>query len=369
LEVESPLDDIERMVETVQMGLGNRLLQNPVSGRLSIENLAIQQTLFGDNRIAGVVNSQVAIDGTLGSPMLSGTTTVSGGDVTLAGLADAPTTLRVPLVNPRFDLNVQLSDPARLRSTGADLYLLGQAVLTGSLALPDLQADLFLDRGSIRLPLARITLEQGGTVEVRYTQGQFDTFATVLVDMEGRTALTVPRLGDILERYEIDLRIRGDLMRDGGLLLTAQSDPPDLTQDRILALLGHGDIITMVAAGRFDTAAERMFRGAILGAALPALFDPITRQLAQGIGLDYLTLEYNQFDQAALVFGRALGRGWLVQGRRVLTSAPPGVPQPYDLRLVYRPRRLPGILNRFSFWVGTDELRPWKIAIEYGTRF
>jgi hypothetical protein len=87
------------------------------------------------------------------------------------------------------------------------------------------------------------------------------------------------------------------------------------------------------------------------------------------LGLDYLTLEYNPFEQTSVVFAKSLGGGFIVQGRRQIGEPPPGFRPLYDLRLVYRPRRVRGVLSRFSFSIGADQDRPFKAALEYGTRF
>jgi hypothetical protein len=251
--------------------------------------------------------------------------------------------------------------------------LLGNGNLRGSLQYPNLTASLFVDHGSVRLPGGNVRLEQGGTVALRYLASPVDVLASLSVDMEGRTAVTAPLYGDILERYDVTIGIKGDLLQENGLALSASSDPPGLSQDRILAMLGQtellGSVSSSIVSGGIAGDTQKRLQNALIGYALPMLFDPITNGLASSLGLDYLTVEYNAYEQASFVFAKPLGAGWSIQGRRQITPPPPGFPAQYDLRLVYRPRRLPGVLNRVSFSFGADELRPWKLSVEYGTRF
>ena len=102
---------------------------------------------------------------------------------------------------------------------------------------------------------------------------------------------------------------------------------------------------------------------------LPTLTNSFTSQIANSLRLDYLSLEYNTFEQASVVFAKSLPGGFTIQGRRQIGDPPPGFKPLYDYRIVYHPRRLRGVLSRFSISVGTDQDRPFKISLEYGTKF
>ena len=54
----------------------------------------------------------------------------------------------------------------------------------------------------------------------------------------GRTAVTAQSPSGTIQRYDINLVVRGDLLKDGGLVLTATSDPGDLS--RVLKILVMG---------------------------------------------------------------------------------------------------------------------------------
>jgi len=342
------------------------LLDNPVSGGAVLDQFAVRLGFPANGFFQGTASGTVALSGTFSKPRISGELGLAKVDSTLASFETRAGGSNAPRINPTFDLKANLTTPARLRSTAADLTLTGSGSLTGSLALPNARADLEVERGTIRLPGGTVRLEQGGAVAVSYRTTPTDAVAAVDVDLIGRTALTARRFGETYERYDITIGVRGDLLKEKGLNLTASSEPSDLSQDRILALLGQTDLLQSIGRGGD---AERQIRDALAGYALPLFLDPVTSRLASGLGLEYLSFEYNAFEQASLAFAKVLGGGFTLQGRRQIGQAPPGFREVFDLRLVYRPRRARGILERFSFSVGADQDRPWKAALEYGTRF
>jgi hypothetical protein len=189
----------------------------------------------------------------------------------------------------------------------------------------------------------------------------------VEVDLIGRTQVTAQSFTGIVERYDITLTIRGDLLSENGLQLRAQSDPPDLSSDRILAILGQGDVFANRTGENFR--ADRQLQSALLGLALPYFAGSLTEQFASRLGLDYLNVEYNQFDQFSLTAAITLGRDLVISGRRQISSPLPGERLKYDLRLSYRPPFRSRALRRFTFSLGTDQDRPWKVSVEYGIKF
>jgi hypothetical protein len=240
--------------------------------------------------------------------------------------------------------------------------------LTGNLASPNLVSNLEVARGNVRLPNARITIEPGGTLVVTYRAGTGGTTVSrVEVDLVGRTQITAQSFTGIVERYDVTLTIRGDLLAENGLQLTAQSDPNDLSSDKILAILGQGEVFANRPGENFR--ADRQLQSALLGLALPYFAGSVTEQLASKLGLDYLNIEYNSFDQFSVTGAISLGRDFVLSGRRQISSPLPGEKLKYDVRLSYRPPFRSKALRRFTFSVGTDQDRPWKVSVEYGIRF
>ncbi|MGV3614668.1 MAG: translocation/assembly module TamB domain-containing protein [Fimbriimonas sp.] len=369
--VSTPLGQLGRLASTLREEGATGLLASALTGDVTFDKLSVRQGLPGGSYVAGTVAGAIQVDGTLRRPRLSTAEPIvlSRVDSVLPTFASREGQSEPATINPRFDMRLTLADPARLRTTAAELFVLGDGTVQGTLAYPDVRGQLEVERGTLTLPGGRVRLEQGGTVAVQFTSTQNDSTARADVDLEGRTAITALRFGTTYERYDITLGVKGDLLREGGLNLTASSDPPDLSRDRILALLGQTDLIEAIGTNLGSSGTERRIRDALAGYALPALADPITSRLAQGLGLDYLNLEYNPLEEASLAFAKSIGGGFFIQGRRQISDPPPGFPAQYDVRLVYRPRRLRGALSRISFSIGADEETPLKIAIEYGVRF
>jgi hypothetical protein len=371
LNLKSPLGQLGRLADTLQEGGGKGLLDSPLDGTLAINDLAIRQSFGGGSFVGGRLDGTLNFGGTLGAPLISTATPLEFANVDTVVPTFAPSegTGAPPSINPRFAVQFGFADPARIRTTAAELSVLGDGTLGGSLASPDLRAALQVEGGTLALPGGRVRLEQGGTVDVAFASGTSDNALRADVDLEGRTSLTALRYGTTYERYDISLGVKGNLLEEGGLNLTASSDPPDLSRDRILALLGQTDLLEAIGQDPGSADTERRIRNALVGYALPSLADPITSRFARGLGLDYLNLEYNPFEEASIAFAKSLEGGFIIQGRRQISDPPPGFPIQYEVKLVYRPRRLRGALSRVSLSIGADQDTQLKFAIQYGVRF
>ena len=364
-EASVPFKNLSQVKDQVQQYGVNSLMDSTIVGDLTLSNSQFRQRLLGQSSVAGTFVSNIRIAGSVRNPNVTGTISVSDGDVTLKTLTSPTQVNDRRAIDPTFNVSLTMENPTRLRSSTADMMMLGKGTLQGSLQSPKVEADLNVEKGSIRLPASLLRIEQGGTVKVAY--GTLGTSKpSAIVDMEGTTSVTAARYGDAdVQRYDITLGIKGDLLQDNGLTLTPSSDPPDLPPDRILAILGQADLIqSFSTTGKESTAIQTAMLSSV-----PMLLDPYTDQVAKGLGLDFLNLEYNSFDLASVAFGKLLGSGFSIEGSRQLSEPPPGFPSRYDVRLVYRPRRFPGALRRVRFFVGSDQDRPWKIGLEYGVRF
>lgn len=360
-----PVERFAKLTETLEANGLPGLLNRPLSGSIKAKSVAFHEKIAEQSSAAGLASSDLKLEGTLQKPVVKGEISIQAGDVVFNGFSGALPSREDFPINPTFDIILKLSDTARLRSSTADMMLAGDGTLKGTLSNPKLSALVTVDKGSVRLPATLLRLQQGGSVQIDYGIQSKDV-ASVVVDLEGNTSVTASRYGDIdVQRYDITLLMEGDLLQKDGLNLIASSDPPDLTQDRILGILGETDVLqNLSSAGKENEAVQ-----AALLSAVPSLLDPYTRQLAAGLGLDYLNLEYNAFDQASVTFGKILGSGFSIEGNRQLSEPPPGFPFRYDLRIVYHPRRLRGVFNQFRFYFGADQDNPWKLGVEYAVRF
>lgn len=310
------------------------------------------------------------IGGNALAPVLSGIIRTAGGDITLPSEFQQTGTRPAWLVDPIFnDFRVETAPGTTLaiRAGEAKLAILGGVTAKGSLSAPNIAGEFEVDQGFIKLPTARVTFEPGGRLAVLYeAQPDGTSNARVDVNLVGQTNLTARSIGDQIERYDITLEIEGNLVAENGLRMRGTSDPPDLNSDEILALLGQKSLLEALNPTRFQGDA---FRELFYGYAIPNLTDPITRNLAQALGLDYLSVEYNQFEQASINLARTLGPGLVLSARRQLSPPRVGERQRYEVKLTYRPKVRNRLLNRLRFSVGLDQDRPWKIGIDYTIRF
>jgi autotransporter translocation and assembly factor TamB len=364
--------DLGSLVSRLRNGGVDSALSSAITGAAQFDKLKMRKDFPGRTYVASTVSGSIGIGGTVRRPSLDGSLTISDLDSAVPALNPAEEEPAAPTINPTFDVNVNLGNPAHLRAVTADMYLTGGGTLKGTLAAPVVAANLTVDKGQLRLPSALIRLDQGGTVALNYQSLRNETVSRLNVDVTGRTSLTAPGLAaDTIQRYDITLGVRGDLLSDNGLELTASSDPPDLSQDQILAKLGQSDVLTSLnpGSGVSRSDAQRQVQSAMIGFAVPSLFDSFTSSVAKSLGLDYLEIGYSAYAQATFSFAKSLGAELTFQGTHEVTQPPPGYPFQYDYRLIFHPRRAPGILRRLSLSLGTDQDRPYKIGLEYGTRF
>lgn len=377
----TPVPELHSLVSTFQDKGLNALLDNPLDGEFKLSKFAVSQdfpkasdtlhALMGlaNGKVAATADGAITLDGTLGQPSLTGRISMSDVQNVVPTILGTSTSSEPVTFDPKFDVRLTLAKPALIKTTAAEMRVLGGGRIQGSRSAPNIRANLQVEDGKISLPGATVRLVQGGTVTFIYEPTPDEPIAQLNVDMEGQTSITAQRFTDQYERYDITLGVKGDLLKENGLNLTAESSPNDLSQERILALLGQVDLLSRVATGgigQSDT--KNQLRDALAGYALPSLTSGLTNAISDKFKID-VYLEYNAFEQASVAFVKSLPYGFFIQGRRQIGEPPPGFQPLYDIRLVYRPRRVRGVLSRVSFSIGADQDRPFKIAFEYGTKF
>ncbi|MHB8637426.1 MAG: translocation/assembly module TamB domain-containing protein [Fimbriimonadaceae bacterium] len=344
-------------------------LASPITGKVAFNDLAMKES----NKLltsSFALNGGLTVAGSLASPAISGDLAVSNLSTTIPGLTAQSAAGNPATIDPKFNIGIELQNPGHITTALAGIDLTGRGHIGGTLSQMDATALLAVVRGELRLPGGKVSLTPGGTVHPTYqvdASGISD--AHVTVDLYGDSHVTAVRNGDVAERYDVHLDVRGDLLVPDQVVFIATSDPPDLSQDQILALLGRTDLLNALGSGTTYAQGERQFQTAALSFAVPSLFDPITSRLAAGLGLDYLSIEYNALDQTSILASKTLGHGFSFQVRRQISVPTPGFPLSYDYRLVYQLPTRSRIIRRFSFFFGADQLTPWKIGLQYGQRF
>lgn len=339
---------------------------------LTSNSLGILQTFlqgsYARTTISTAENSPLRLTGSLGKPKISGDIYFDDVKTIIPTLNPTQEGTQTSSIEPEFDLRFFAKNPMNVRSSLAEVNAKGEGSLKGTLS--NLKADglLTVESGSLLLPGGKVKLSPDGTLRLRYESTSFSNRAQLQANLVGETSLTALKNGVTPERYDIILGIKGDLLADNGLTLTATSQPGDLTQDRILQLLGRTDILENFLQSGVNSSVETELRNALTSFALPSVLNGITNDIAKGFGLDYFGVDYNAFEQASLSFVKSLGGGLYLQGRQQLMQPLPGQPVAYDFRIAYRPRRGPDSIRALSFSVGTDQLRPYKLSIDFSSR-
>lgn len=353
----------------------NRLLASNIRARVRAKGVRIRERDEGTGLDVDVIaNGEVSVTGPLESPLFATTIPLA-----LANLqAEMPAVFPVaavgapPRINPRFSIAYVVGSadaPASVKAVTASFGLHGSGSITGTLTAPVASASFLVDSGTIRLPNARVRIEEGGSVRFLYRGRELEQSEVRLdMDLHGRTALSSVRLGGIVQRYDIQLAMRGNLLDESSQFIQATSDPPDLDQAQILNLLGQRQLFETLANQFLGQRSDQQLAQALAGVALPVVFDSFTQRVADELGLEYIQLEYNAFEGATVTAAKTLGKGFTLQGRRQVTEMQ-GNRLNWDLRLTYRPPSKYRQLKNVIFSLGADQDRPWKIAVEYGIRF
>ncbi len=341
--------------------------ESPLSGKVQLSNFAVREN-NADLSTSGHVNGTIDLAGTLKKPVIGGELLVSNLSTTIPAITPSQTTSSAPTIDPSFDVKFGITGIGTIKTALASIGMTGVGTLKGTLSNPAINANLNVAKGQFRLPGGVVRLQPGGTVTGIYADNGLGLpTAQLLIDIYGETHVTAAPSPDQIQRYDVSLEIHGDLMDPNNVQISASSDPPDLSQTEILNLLGRTDILN--ALNGTSSSRQGALQNALTGYALPTLLEPITSSLAKGLGLDYLSLEYDPFGQTSVLLGRQLGGGFSISLRRQISAPIPGFPLYYDYRLNYHPAFLGQRFRSFNFLLGTDQQNLWKVGFQYSIRF
>jgi hypothetical protein len=343
----------------------------PVSASLELDSFRIEQPLqFGGQLPAespsrAVIQGGLQVQGTVGALSMTGRVGVGQGRLVLPPELPEAGPSEAPQLNLAFrNVQLELTDPASFVLPVGEIRLSGSAALNGSLAAPSLRAPLSVAGGSFRLPSGEVQLQPGGSIVAGYEAGS----AQAQVRMEATTSIVARRLGVSYDRYRVQLRVSGDALAPEGLSVFASSDPPDLTSDEIMAVIGQKELIEGLVGSVLQDRNDEFLRSALYSFAIPSLTQGISASLAESLRLDYITFEYNPFEQAVVRAGRDLGAGLQLSGSRQLLEPAFG-PQRWDLRLTYRIPTRDLLLSRFRLGIGSDHEVAWRLFLDWSRRF
>jgi hypothetical protein len=323
-------------------------------------------TLKTSGRLTGEAN----LSGSLEAPRI-------GGDLRLSDLVVVmPSSFGEPDAKPESDIGLVVDNLIVRAARGARIeFPLGYAAvhgmgtINGTLSTMKVSAPVEIEEGELKLPSAPIDIEQGGKIDIQYDAESTNRPVRVDVDMKGSTAVTARSLTGQFERFNVELTFRGDLLDPAGLNMDAYSEPPDLTKDQILGILGQQQLFEALGGSIGGGGGNRAdLSQTLLSLAVPTLTSQITRDLATSLRLDYISFDYNPFDLAMIRAGKTLGPGLMLHGATQVNDSAFGGNR-YELKMVYRLPSSSSLLSRVRLGLGTDHFRPWKITFDWSKRF
>jgi len=349
-----------------EVGLDEFLEQSTLSGKLVADNFRWQTKLPNADRASdATADGEITVSGGFLQPRIGGRVEVSG--VTVSVPSELPPAGPAPkfIVNPIFDnLTVVAAPNSTILVSLGRVGLTGSGTINGTLEYPEIRAPLTIESGSFRLPTSRIKLEPGGTVNVVYA-GE-PPVPRVDLAITGTTTVTARQTTDNYQTYFVTLDIRGNLLDPDGLRIQGTSDPADLTNAQILALIGQKDLIESLAASAFGN--RDGLRDTLFSLAIPSLTLGITEGIASTLQLDYLTIDYNPFDQAVIRAGKTLTDNLMLQVSRQLVEPQQGKLK-YEVKLTYRLPVKDEFFSKLRLGFGFDQDRPWKFTLDWSRRF
>jgi autotransporter translocation and assembly factor TamB len=282
-----------------------------------------------------VVSGAVQIQGALTEPTVHGALRVPRGFLYLPPeLPERAAGEPLP-VNPRFDVRVAIADDFTLRNPNLDARLEGALQVGGSLQSPTLSGEFNLRGGVLNLPTARLRLEPESVARLNYpfTSATGETIARIELDVRASTSVVAPDFTGDPMRYRVEVEVRGPLDDPERLQLTARSDPPGLSEQRILSLLGRGQALAAIARGADPAQVFREQLGDILTTqVLPGLLAPLEAGIAEAFDLEQFTLDYTGLRPASLYLVKNLFDGVGIAYRRGIGVAG----NEYQARIFYR---------------------------------
>jgi hypothetical protein len=310
-----------------------------------------------------VVSGAAQVQGALPEPQVQGALRVKRGFLYLPPELPERTAGEPLPVNPRFDLRVDIADEFTLRNPNLDARMEGALQIGGALQAPSLSGEFSLRSGALSLPTARLRIEPDSVARLNYpfTNAAGETIARIELDVRASTSVVAPDFTGDPIRYRVEVDVRGPLDDPERLQLTARSDPPGLSEQRILSLLGRGQALAAIARGADAAQVFREQLGDILTAqVLPGLLAPLETGIAEAFDLEQFTLDYTGLRPASLYLVKNLFDGVGIAYRRGIGVAS----NEYQARIFYRLPFRNRLLQRLRVGVGFEHTGNRFVFIE-----
>lgn len=337
-----------------------------LSGTSTIDT-DFRSTLPGASKPSSAhIAAQLQLGGVLQRPEVSGQVDVSKGSFSLPLFFATATGGGEPPVDPRFNIALNLAPGTKIDAPLASLTLSqAQGTLGGSLSDPSLRMPLSVESGIVRLPTSRIRIDAGSKVTVALDQGGTPRLD---LDVTGHANYTKRITESVYQTYDLSLQIKGNLIYEDPLAITGQSDPVGLSQDEIQAFVTQRGLIETLVNTATGSSSASNTQSALYSVAVPSLSGFLTDPVAEALGLDFLTLDYNPFDQTVISAGKTFGRRLTLTFTRQLVAPINGLPR-QDIRLSYAFPTRDRFLSQLRLNLIKTQLTPWRLGLSFGGRF
>lgn len=337
--VTTPIEEIQARIDFI----GDRLIVQQFSGRsaaggtfavlpggevflggvdgpqidlgVETEGLAIRaRNVFGyGESLALTIDSELTVSGMPASPLIAGDVEIRSSSLAISPPPILPEPDFDPAFNPAFDIRVNLGRDVEFLNPRIRATIVGGATVRGTLAEPVVQGDIQVARGEIRLPTARFRIQPGSMVTLDYAPPDRVRIAPII---EGRTRMTALSPLGITRQYTIVISVSGTLPPAENLRIDLRSDPPDLPQSQILALLGHAEDLFRDG----EIALRDELADIFAAIAMPSLFDPIETAFLEVFGLTEFEIEYSLRQPLAFLAAREIAPNLYLSYWRSMTA-------------------------------------------------
>ncbi|HEY3282232.1 MAG TPA: translocation/assembly module TamB domain-containing protein [Armatimonadota bacterium] len=341
---------------------------------------------FGE-KFRTIVTGQLAMKPGDPLPVVTGDVTVttppSAVTLSLPPAAPAPGKFAPPLLpNLALDVKVALAPDTKVDRGSAHLRGQGDLVAGGTLREPTLQGTLDLAGYVDFYRLQRFDVQKGSTVRVYYnakaaTDPSVRSVA-VMDPVRARTAIrAISPLGE-WQRYWVTVVLEGpvdltipETTRSFYPFVTSvrttpkyqvsfESDPPDLSDQQIVAALSRGVQFQSILQGQnMETVFRQQLADAFTGAIAPQFLEPFQTALAQALGLEDISLVFSFSSAPQVQLSKHVGGPIWLSYRRTLAGT---IPE-FQFKMSYR------FLPRYQLSWSTDERGVHLWSLEAHQRF
>jgi autotransporter translocation and assembly factor TamB len=312
----------------------------------------------------GRVDGEVALQGTLKRPQLTAYLQVHDGFLSLPAEIETTTGEFALPFNPELNVQIQVARGFTLRNPNLDARMEGNLQIAGMLSEPRATGTFSLQGGALNLPTARLRLEPDSLIlfSYPYTTPEGEKIARLDLNVRATTSVVAIDYTGYPQRYRVELDIRGPLDDPERFQMVARSDPPGLSEPRILSLLGRGGVLESLARGGDPVQIFRQQLGEIVtGQVLPGLLSPLETGIAEALGLEQFALDYTGgIAPSSIYLVKELFDGFGISYRRSLSLTNPQ----YEVRLFYRLPFRNRFLQRLKLGWGFDKAQRQFLFVE-----